>query len=153
MIYQDHLLDIILKMTIIINVFDKWRCVFADKEYKKWDIIEICEYIHIPKKEINILKKTTINNYWFWFNWDAMILLGNGSLYNHSKNYNMIAVINNDKNSRIWFEAIKDIQIWDELVFDYGYDIKFAYVNNYAIRKVKIINKDWNSKKIILEKI
>ena len=50
---------------IIVQTEIKGRCVFADKEYKKGDTIEVCEYITIPNAQIDILKKTVINDYWF----------------------------------------------------------------------------------------
>lgn len=50
---------------IIVNTDIKGRCVFADKEYKKGETIEICEYITIPQVQIETLKKTVINDYWF----------------------------------------------------------------------------------------
>ena len=50
---------------MIINTKEKGRCVFADKDYKKDDVIEVCEYIIIPQDQIETLKKTKINDYWF----------------------------------------------------------------------------------------
>lgn len=78
---------------MIVTVKTKGRCVFADKAYKKDEVIEVCEYITIPQNQIEILKKTIINDYWFGMNGDqgdALIILGNGSLYNHSTSPNMI---------------------------------------------------------------
>jgi len=119
---------------MIINTKEKWRCVFADKEYKKDDVIEVCHYIVIPQKEIEILKKTKINDYWFWKNWDkddALILLGNGSLYNHSSNPNMLPI--SDQDGNLWFVACKDIEIGEELVFDYWYTPHFHVESNLKI--------------------
>lgn len=50
---------------MIVNTEQKGRCVFADKPYKKDEVIEICEYITIPQTEIEILKTTKVNDYWF----------------------------------------------------------------------------------------
>lgn len=50
---------------IILKTSQKGRCVFADKDYKKGDTIEICEYVTIPQSQIETLKKTVINDYWF----------------------------------------------------------------------------------------
>ncbi len=123
---------------IIAETPNKWRCVFADKEYKKWDTIEICEYVTIPHDQIEILKKTIINAYWFWADWDrgdAVFLLWNGSLYNHSsKNPNMYSVFE-WKTLRIGFVALKDIEYWDELVFDYGYTPPFQEIWNMKVVK------------------
>lgn len=112
----------------------KGRCVFANKEYKEWDTIEICEYITIPQAQIETLKKTVINDYWFWCNGDqgdAILLLGNGSLYNHSKDPNMQPVMEAD--GRMWFVAIKAIEVGDELVFDYWYTPHFVPQGNLKI--------------------
>ena len=112
----------------------KWRCVFADISYKKWDIVEYCEYIKIPQKEIKILKKTVLNNYWFWpewENWDAMIMLWNWSLYNHSIEPNIIPTI--DEVWNFWFVALRDIEIWDELVFNYWYKVNFKPFGDFKL--------------------
>ena len=132
---------------IIIETKEKGRCVFAEKEYKEWETIEVCEYIRIPKSEIDILEKTVINDYRFgeyWEDWDAMIFLGNGSLYNHSKNPNMIPLTNDWK--EYWFVAIKDIAIGDELVFDYWYETKFKPVGNLHYRKKQDVKKQEDDK-------
>ena len=122
---------------MIINTKEKGRCVFADKDYKKDEVIEVCEYIVIPQDQIKILKKTKINDYWFgkdWDRWDALLLLGNGSLYNHSKEPNMFPM--SDKDGNMWFVACKDIETGEELVFDYGYTPHFHVESN-----LKVIHK------------
>lgn len=53
---------------MIVNTQQKGRCVFADKPYKKDDVVEVCHYITIPQSEIETLKKTKINDYWFGLN-------------------------------------------------------------------------------------
>lgn len=119
---------------LIVQTEIKGRCVFADKEYKKGDIIEVCEYITIPQIQIDILKKTVINDYWFWKDgdkWDAILLLGTGSLYNHSTDPNMDAVMSDD--ARIGFVANKDIADGDELVFDYWYTPHFHVHGNLKV--------------------
>lgn len=50
---------------MIVRTQEKGRCVFADKPYKKDEVIEVCEYITIPHEEIEVLKKTKVNDYWF----------------------------------------------------------------------------------------
>jgi hypothetical protein len=50
---------------MIVTVKTKGRCVFADRDYKKDEVIEVCEYITIPQEQIEVLKKTIINDYWF----------------------------------------------------------------------------------------
>lgn len=124
---------------IILKTDIKGRCVFAGQEYKEGDTIEICEYITIPQVQIDILKKTVINDYWFWKDgdkWDAIFLLGTGSLYNHSTDPNMDAVMSDD--ARIGFVANKDIADGDELVFDYWYTPHFhVHGNLKVVSKIK----------------
>lgn len=123
-------------MTTIQIVPHKWRCVFATQKYNKDDLIEICEYIHIPQDQIAILKKTVLNDYRFGRNWendDAMLLLGNGSLYNHSKTPTMQLYIDNQKN--VWFIATRDIDRGEELTIDYGYDLHFQDIWDCQIVK------------------
>jgi len=120
---------------IIVQTEIKGRCVFADKEYKKGDVIEVCEFITIPNAQIDILKKTVINDYWFWVDWDkwdAMLLLGTGSLYNHSTDPNM-DVISDPKTMKTWFVANRDIEDGEELVFDYWYTPHFRVCGNLKI--------------------
>lgn len=125
-----------MSIEMILKTKQKGRCVFADKEYEEWEVIEVCEYILIPYEQIEILKKTIINDYRFGLggkNW-AMILLWNGSLYNHSKDYpNMITVM--DEANQVWFQALRNIQKWEELVFDYWYVPKFEVLNNLFFEK------------------
>lgn len=122
---------------MIVNTKQKGRCVFAEKPYKKDDVVEVCHYITIPQSQIETLKTTVINDYWFWMNWDqgdALIILWHGSLYNHSKDPNMIPAM---EQGTFWFVAIKDIEPGDELVFDYGYTPHFQYEGNLKIIWVK----------------
>ena len=114
---------------MIVNIPKKGRCVFAEKDYKKDDTIEICEYIVVPQDQIAVLKKTVLNDYRFWKNgeeWDAMILLWNGSLYNHSITPNMEALQDDDE--RMWFVALRDIEKWEELTFNYWYKMNCPYI-------------------------
>ena len=124
---------------IIAQTKDKWRCVFADRSYKKGDTIEICEYVTIPQAQIEILKKTVINDYWFWKDGDradAIFLLWNGSLYNHSNTPNMDAIM--EESGRMWFAANRDIEDGEELVFDYWYIPKFQVQGHYKIVTKKL---------------
>lgn len=119
---------------LIIETDIKWRCVFSEQRYKEGDTIEICQYIRIPNEQIPMLKNTIINHYWFWLNGDkgeALIFLGNGSLYNHSKDPNMMVVMESD--GRVGFVAIKDIEPLEELVFDYGYQPDFKIESNLKL--------------------
>jgi SET domain-containing protein len=62
---------------------------------------------------------------------DALILLGNGSLYNHSNTPNIIPVM--EKDGRLGFVAIHDIERGDELCFNYGYTPHFYPIENMKL--------------------
>ena len=118
---------------MIVTVKNKGRCVFADKAYKKDEVIEVCEYITIPQNQIEVLKKTIINDYWFGkdgANGDALLLLGNGSLYNHSKEPSIITVM---QDKLIGFIAARDIVAGEELCHDYWYTPHFQVESSLQI--------------------
>lgn len=61
--------------------------VFAARNLEEGEIIEICPVILFPKSELDDIRKTVLDNYYFdwgddgeWF----AFALGYGSLYNHS---------------------------------------------------------------------
>lgn len=119
---------------MIIKTPQKGRCVFADRPYKQGETVEVCEYITIPNNQIETLKKTVVNDYWFGTDGDrgdALLLLGNGSLYNHSKNPSIVPVMQGD--GVMGFIAAKDIEVGDELVFDYGYTPHFVTESNLKV--------------------
>lgn len=67
----------------------KGRGVFAAQNIKKGVLIEECEIIFFPKKEIPTLKKTQIDCYYYcWKGGAAALPLGFGPLYNHSSHAN-----------------------------------------------------------------
>lgn len=67
----------------------KGRGVFAQRNFKKGEVIETCPVIVLPAKEIDSLELTQLYNYYFAWgpdSKDGAIALGYGSLYNHSYN-------------------------------------------------------------------
>lgn len=130
-LYQDN-----QQQMIVCPVPEKWRCVFATQDYKEWDTIEICEFISIPKEQVEVLKKTIINDYWFGINWETdnvFLLLWYGSLYNHRKDWNMTVV---EDRWKVWFVAKKDIKKRQELTFDYWYELHFKAIPPMEIERI-----------------
>lgn len=106
---------------ILKNIRHRGRGVFAKKKIKKGEVIEICPVIPIPLKEERWLKKTFIDNY--YFEWGSRnqpaIVLGYGSLYNHSYNPNA----EHDervKKKEMVFKALKDIKKGEEITHNYN---------------------------------
>jgi uncharacterized protein len=95
------------------------RGVFATNGFIGNEIIESCELIKIPHKEIEYLNKTNLYNYYFLWKKEAAIVLGFGSLYNHSYKPNA-KYVKNYKNSKIIFIALKIIKKGEEILINYN---------------------------------
>ncbi len=106
------------------KISGKGRGVYADKPYKKGALIETCELIIIPKKEMPFLKKTTLDDYYYeWDGGRAAVPLGCGALYNHS--FQPSADFFYDKkNTQIRFLAIRPIKKGEEITVNYNGDPK-----------------------------
>ncbi len=111
----------------IISIKGKGRGVIATKNIKKNEVIECCPIIFLSDKEAKFFKnKSTILH--FYYLWQYAInkyclMLGYGSIYNHSLNPNADVDydIKNPKNYLI-FKAIKNIKLGEEIVYDYEFD-------------------------------
>ena len=94
--------------------------VFAGKNYKKGDTVEISPFIEIDSND-------SIHAYTFDSHLNQnkkLVMLGKASLINHSEDNNII--FENLDNSRLMnFYAVKNIQKDDELYLKYGNNIVF----------------------------
>ena len=66
---------------------DKGRGVFAERLIQEGELIERAAVIPIPLDEVKHINPTVIYNYWFRWGADGTeraVVLGLGSLYNHS---------------------------------------------------------------------
>jgi SET domain-containing protein len=100
------------------------RGVFTTEPIPKDSLIEICAIIKVPADQLKLLKKTVLYNY--YFDWhkngeDAAIVLGYGSLYNHSFQPNAEYSLNYDDET-IEIYALRDIDAGEELTFNYNGD-------------------------------
>nr|QBM02185.1 hypothetical protein [uncultured archaeon] len=98
------------------------RGVFASKDIKKNEVIEICPVIEVPMDDLSNLKESILVKYYFSFedNKDLLVIaLGFGALYNHSYKPNATyKKISKDK--VIEFGAIKDINKDEEITVNYN---------------------------------
>lgn len=103
---------------IVIKKHDQYgRNVYANKDYKINDIIEICPTIYDENNKIN---NGIINNYLFKGSKNKSILaFGYCSLYNHRDDNNASWKISDD-NSIITFFATKNIKKGEEIMVNYG---------------------------------
>lgn len=97
----------------------KGRGVFARRHLEEDDIIEVCPVLVFSKAESKHLKKTTVHDYYFdWKRGGAALVLGYGSLYNHSEDPNVVMEHNMVRNvTRII--ALREIEPDEELTIDY----------------------------------
>ncbi len=100
----------------------KGRGVFAQRNFKKGEVIESCPVIVLPAKELDTLELTQLYNYYFAWgpdSKDAAIALGYGSLYNHSYMPNARYYKDFD-NSLLKYVCIRDIQEDEEITINYN---------------------------------
>jgi SET domain-containing protein len=89
--------------------------VFTNKEIKKGEIVEVCYYLKFPT-----FTQTSVD-YLFNVNDDSYILvLGYGSIYNHSYSPNIKWIISETNTKSVTFIALVDINVGEELRFNYG---------------------------------
>lgn len=112
---------------LLISVKDapgKGRGVFAQRNFKKGEVIETCPVIVLPPQEVDNLELTELYNYYFAWEADsraAAIALGYGSLYNHS--YEPNAKYQKDFNNKLLkYICIKDINKDEEITINYNCD-------------------------------
>lgn len=96
------------------------RGMIATRDIKKHEILEQCPVICIPKKEQGALFQTILQNYYFdWTKTHCAIVLGYGSLINHSFSPN--ASYRCDyKHKCLVFYAIKVVKRGDEVLVNYN---------------------------------
>jgi hypothetical protein len=102
----------------------KGRGVFAQRNFKKGEVVETCPVIVLPAEEIDSLELTQLYNYYFAWgpdSKDAAIVLGYGSLYNHSYNPNA-RYCKDFENNLLRYICIRDIQEDEEITINYNCD-------------------------------
>lgn len=121
-------MEILLPTKIkIINIQGKGRGVIATDDIKRDEIIEYCPIVFISEKETSFFEKekTILKFYWLLQpeTKKSCVILGYGSLYNHSKNPN--AEVDYDikiLKDYLFFRALKKIKKGEEIVFNYQFD-------------------------------
>jgi SET domain-containing protein len=99
----------------------KGRGVFALKGFKKGEIIENCPVINITPKERKSVEKTIFNFYIYpWRSTrSGSLVLGYGSLYNHSFDPNADWKQNFRTNSMV-YKALRPIKKGEEITVNYN---------------------------------
>lgn len=98
------------------------RGVFADKNFKKGELVESCPIIEIPKGDTSVLSESILVTYFLYHGKNkekTVLMLGFGSIYNHSKTPNIFYKIK-AKDKVVDFVALKNIKKDEELTFNYS---------------------------------
>ncbi len=100
---------------------NKGRGVFALKDFEIGEIVEKCPIINITPKERKRCEKTVLNNYIYpWRSTrSGSIVLGYGSIYNHSFNPNADWK-QNFKEEKMTYRALKEIKMGEEITVNYN---------------------------------
>ncbi|HMP28648.1 MAG TPA: SET domain-containing protein-lysine N-methyltransferase [Saprospiraceae bacterium] len=103
------------------EVDGKGKCVFTGSDINEGDLIEVCQTIIIPKREVQILHRTVLHDY--YFSWsdsmeEAAIALGFGSIYNHAIESNADFILDFEHNT-IDIVAISNIKAGSEITLNY----------------------------------
>lgn len=109
------------KILLVRRVAKKGRGVFALKSFKPGDVIENCPVLTFSPKERKHLEKTQLNYYIYpWRSTrGASLVLGYGSIYNHSFSPNADWK-QNFKTQSMVYRAIKNIKRGEEITVNYN---------------------------------
>lgn len=102
----------------------KGRGVFARRSFQPSDLIEIAPVIVVPEEEYPSVERSIF--YHYLFTWgttgkDTALVLGYGSLYNHSYEPNA-RYFKHFETSRMQFVAIRPIEPGEEITINYNCD-------------------------------
>ncbi|MFJ7829564.1 SET domain-containing protein [Peribacillus sp. NPDC097284] len=99
------------------------RGIFATRDIKKDELLEVSPVVVSPKKDWKYLKKTSLFEHCFyWGDDDTAIALGYGSLFNHSYTPNA-RYDNNEDRLTIDFYAYADILAGEEITINYNGEV------------------------------
>lgn len=106
------------------------RGVFAAGEIPATCLLEICPVLLIPAEQKDIIHKTALHDFYFLWGKNheaAAIVLGFGSLYNHSFTPNAEFIIDYE-NETVDFYSLEIIKPGDEVTFNYNGNDDFTPV-------------------------
>jgi SET domain-containing protein len=106
---------------IVKNTAKKGRGVFALRDFAVGEIVETCPVINVTPKERKIVEKTIFTYYIYpWRSTlSGSLVLGYGSIYNHSHSPNADWK-QNFKNNSMVYRAVKPIKKGEEITVNYN---------------------------------
>jgi SET domain-containing protein len=111
-----------MKPPLLIKMTRKMgRGVFANRNFKDAETIEVCPVIFIADLDQSRWKGTMLEDYVFGWGHNLAIVLGYGSLYNHSTDAN-VGQFRSLKDCIMTFYAKRAIKQGEQLFINYGWD-------------------------------
>jgi SET domain-containing protein len=99
------------------------RGVFATRDVSKGELIHEAPVVPFPNEEYELIEKTTLSDYVFSYGANhSAILLGYGSLFNHSYTPNAAYELNFETHI-VTFYAYTDIKAGEEILINYNGDV------------------------------
>lgn len=106
----------------IVEQEEKGRSVYTSIDIEEGDIIEIAPVIVLPEKDLPVIHKTHLHDYYFLWGENhksCAIALGFGSIYNHATDPNAhYSLVMDEEN--IEFYALKKIPAGSEITINYN---------------------------------
>jgi SET domain-containing protein len=115
------------KKVKVTEIQGKGRGVVALQDIEKDEVIEYCPVILLSNKEASFFTKERTPLHFYYLEQPEMkrfcLMLGYGSLYNHSKNPNAWIDYDTDEiKDYLIFKAMDKIKAGEEIVYDYQFD-------------------------------
>ncbi len=128
------------KKVKIAKVPNKGRGVIATEKILKGETIEYCPLIIMGKKDAKFVEDKSESDVLYHYCLEqsepnrSCIILGYGSLYNHSSNPNAELDYTDDpREEHVILRAMRDIEAGEEITWDYDFDDKDYNFNNSIV--------------------
>lgn len=102
------------------------RGVFTTSDIEADSLLEICPVVIIPKKDLEVIHHTILHDYYYYWGEDekdGCIVLGFGSMYNHSSSPNAYCIAD-EENKTFNYYALRCIEAGEEITVNYNGDAK-----------------------------
>lgn len=100
------------------------RGVFTSSDIGEGTLLEICPVIVIPEKDVKTIHNTALHDYYYYWGEEekeACIVLGFGSMYNHSSTPNAQCISDYDNKSFNYY-TLREIRAGEEVTVNYNGD-------------------------------